>query len=123
MTVATLLLGATLDPGGLVMWLIVGLVAGFLASRVMSGGGLWTDRRYCGGRYWRVLGRMGEWSAGDRGVLWTDWQYCHCLYWSLYSPRHPSRCLWQNTRTARLATGMNIGPIDGAALKDTPSTR
>jgi len=39
MTVATLLLGATLDPGGLVMWLIVGLVAGFLASRVMRGGG------------------------------------------------------------------------------------
>jgi uncharacterized membrane protein YeaQ/YmgE (transglycosylase-associated protein family) len=39
MTVATLILGATLDPGGLVMWLIVGLVAGFLASRVMSGGG------------------------------------------------------------------------------------
>jgi uncharacterized membrane protein YeaQ/YmgE (transglycosylase-associated protein family) len=39
MTVATLVLAATLDPGGLVMWLIVGLVAGFLASRVMSGGG------------------------------------------------------------------------------------
>src|SRR5581483_7786824 len=39
MTVATFILGATLDPGGLVMWLIVGLVAGFLASRVMRGGG------------------------------------------------------------------------------------
>ncbi|HLZ60042.1 MAG TPA: GlsB/YeaQ/YmgE family stress response membrane protein [Ktedonosporobacter sp.] len=39
MTFATLLLGATLDPGGLLMWLIVGLVAGFLASRVMRGGG------------------------------------------------------------------------------------
>ena len=39
MTLVTLVLGATLDPGGLVMWLIVGLVAGFLASRVMSGGG------------------------------------------------------------------------------------
>jgi uncharacterized membrane protein YeaQ/YmgE (transglycosylase-associated protein family) len=38
MTVATFILGATLDPGGLVMWLIVGLVAGFLASRVMGGG-------------------------------------------------------------------------------------
>jgi uncharacterized membrane protein YeaQ/YmgE (transglycosylase-associated protein family) len=39
MTTATLILGATLDPGGLLMWLIVGLVAGFLASRVMRGGG------------------------------------------------------------------------------------
>ncbi len=39
MTVATLVLGATLNPGGLLMWLIVGLVAGFLASRVMQGGG------------------------------------------------------------------------------------
>jgi uncharacterized membrane protein YeaQ/YmgE (transglycosylase-associated protein family) len=35
----TLILGATLDPGGLIWWLIVGLVAGFLASRVMRGGG------------------------------------------------------------------------------------
>ena len=39
MTAATFVLGATLDPGGLVMWLIVGLIAGFLASRVMRGGG------------------------------------------------------------------------------------
>lgn len=39
MTVATVVLAAALEPGGLLMWLIVGLVAGFLASRVMSGGG------------------------------------------------------------------------------------
>jgi hypothetical protein len=39
MTVATFVLGATLDPGGLIAWLIVGLVAGFLASQVMRGGG------------------------------------------------------------------------------------
>ncbi|HEY4387155.1 MAG TPA: GlsB/YeaQ/YmgE family stress response membrane protein [Ktedonobacteraceae bacterium] len=39
MTVATFLLAATLNPGGLLMWLIVGLVAGFFASRVMHGGG------------------------------------------------------------------------------------
>ena len=39
MTVATFVLGATLDPGGLLAWLIVGLVAGFLASRMMRGGG------------------------------------------------------------------------------------
>jgi uncharacterized membrane protein YeaQ/YmgE (transglycosylase-associated protein family) len=39
MTLATLVLGAALEPGGLLAWLIVGLVAGFLASRVMRGGG------------------------------------------------------------------------------------
>jgi uncharacterized membrane protein YeaQ/YmgE (transglycosylase-associated protein family) len=39
MTFTSLVLGAILDPGGLVTWLIVGLIAGFLASRVMRGGG------------------------------------------------------------------------------------
>ena len=39
MTLATLIVGATLNPGGLIAWLIVGLVAGFLASRLMRGGG------------------------------------------------------------------------------------
>jgi uncharacterized membrane protein YeaQ/YmgE (transglycosylase-associated protein family) len=29
----------TLDPGGLLAWLVVGLVAGFLAGQVMKGGG------------------------------------------------------------------------------------
>ena len=38
MTIATLVLAAMLDPGGLLAWLIVGLIAGFLASRVMRGG-------------------------------------------------------------------------------------
>jgi uncharacterized membrane protein YeaQ/YmgE (transglycosylase-associated protein family) len=36
-TLATL--GAALEPGGLLAWLIVGLIAGFLASVVMRGGG------------------------------------------------------------------------------------
>ena len=29
----------SLDPGGLLAWLVVGLVAGFLAGQVMKGGG------------------------------------------------------------------------------------
>jgi uncharacterized membrane protein YeaQ/YmgE (transglycosylase-associated protein family) len=29
----------SVDPGGLLAWLIVGLVAGFLAGQVMKGGG------------------------------------------------------------------------------------
>jgi uncharacterized membrane protein YeaQ/YmgE (transglycosylase-associated protein family) len=36
---ASLVLGLALDPGGIIAWLIVGLVAGFLASMIMRGGG------------------------------------------------------------------------------------
>jgi uncharacterized membrane protein YeaQ/YmgE (transglycosylase-associated protein family) len=39
MLVATFVLGAALEPGGIIAWLIVGLIAGFLASVVMRGGG------------------------------------------------------------------------------------
>jgi len=39
MTTGTLVLGAALNPGGLIAWLVVGLIAGFLASMVMRGGG------------------------------------------------------------------------------------
>lgn len=39
MTFALLVLGAALNPGGLIIWIIVGLIAGFLASRIMRGGG------------------------------------------------------------------------------------
>ena len=39
MSLGMLVLGAVLDPGGLLAWLIVGLIAGFLASALMRGGG------------------------------------------------------------------------------------
>src|SRR5579859_539897 len=39
MAVATLVLGASLNPGGLIAWIVIGLVAGFLASMIMRGGG------------------------------------------------------------------------------------
>ncbi|QBD75711.1 GlsB/YeaQ/YmgE family stress response membrane protein [Ktedonosporobacter rubrisoli] len=39
MVLAALALGATLQPGGIIMWLILGLIAGFLASAVMRGDG------------------------------------------------------------------------------------
>ncbi len=65
MTLMTLVLGATLDPGGLVMWLIVGLVAGFLASRVMSGGGYGLIGDIVVG----VVGAfLGGWVAGLLGI-------------------------------------------------------
>src|SRR5438876_5023780 len=38
MTLA-LVLSAALNPGGIIAWLVVGLIAGFLASLVMRGGG------------------------------------------------------------------------------------
>ena len=38
MVVATVL-AASLNPGGILAWLVVGLIAGFLAGRVMSGSG------------------------------------------------------------------------------------
>jgi uncharacterized membrane protein YeaQ/YmgE (transglycosylase-associated protein family) len=31
--------GMTLDPGGIIAWLVVGLIAGWLAGLVMKGGG------------------------------------------------------------------------------------
>lgn len=39
MSIAALVLGASLQPGNILVWLLVGLVAGFLASVVMRGGG------------------------------------------------------------------------------------
>ena|SRR5947207_320440 len=39
MAIGTLVLDAALAPGGLIAWLVVGLIAGFLASTVMRGGG------------------------------------------------------------------------------------
>jgi uncharacterized membrane protein YeaQ/YmgE (transglycosylase-associated protein family) len=39
MTFLALVLGAALNPGGILAWIIVGLIAGFLASVVMRGGG------------------------------------------------------------------------------------
>src|SRR5579884_358441 len=39
MIVAMFVLGAALEPGGIIAWLIVGLIAGFLASMIMRGGG------------------------------------------------------------------------------------
>ncbi len=65
MTVATLVLAATLDPGGLIMWLIVGLVAGFLASRVMSGGGY----GLVGDLVVGIIGAfLGGWVSGLLGI-------------------------------------------------------
>jgi len=34
-----MVIAAALEPGGLLAWLIVGLIAGFLASTLMRGGG------------------------------------------------------------------------------------
>lgn len=65
MTVATLVLAATLNPGGLLAWLIVGLVAGFLASRMMRGGGYGVIGDIVVG----VIGAfVGGWVSGLLGI-------------------------------------------------------
>jgi uncharacterized membrane protein YeaQ/YmgE (transglycosylase-associated protein family) len=66
MTLATLILGAiALNPGGLLAWLIVGLIAGFLASRVMRGGGYGLIGDIIVG----IVGAfLGGWLAGFLGL-------------------------------------------------------
>jgi uncharacterized membrane protein YeaQ/YmgE (transglycosylase-associated protein family) len=65
MTIATLVLAAMLDPGGLLAWLIVGLVAGFLASRVMRGGGFGVVGDIVVG----IIGAfIGGWVSGLLGI-------------------------------------------------------
>ena len=39
MLLGSLVIAAALEPGGLLAWLFVGLIAGFLASALMRGGG------------------------------------------------------------------------------------
>ncbi|HET8846516.1 MAG TPA: GlsB/YeaQ/YmgE family stress response membrane protein [Ktedonobacteraceae bacterium] len=39
MVTATLILAATLNPGGIIAWIVVGLLAGWLAGVVMPGPG------------------------------------------------------------------------------------
>ena len=39
MLLGNLVIAAALEPGGLLAWLFVGLIAGFLASALMRGGG------------------------------------------------------------------------------------
>jgi len=39
MSLATLVLAATLNPGGIVAWIIIGLLAGWLAGVIMPGRG------------------------------------------------------------------------------------
>jgi uncharacterized membrane protein YeaQ/YmgE (transglycosylase-associated protein family) len=39
MELGSLVIAAALEPGGLLAWLLVGLIAGFLASSLMRGGG------------------------------------------------------------------------------------
>jgi uncharacterized membrane protein YeaQ/YmgE (transglycosylase-associated protein family) len=65
MTMATLVLAATLEPGSLLAWLIVGLVAGFFAGRVMHGGGFGVIGDIVVG----IIGAfIGGWISGLLGI-------------------------------------------------------
>ncbi len=39
MTLATLVLAAALNPGGIIAWIVIGLIAGWLAGLIMPGRG------------------------------------------------------------------------------------
>jgi len=39
MTFSALVFAASFNPTGIIIWLIIGLIAGFLASRIMGAGG------------------------------------------------------------------------------------
>ena len=116
-TFPSLILGATLDPGGLIAWLIVGLVAGFLASRMMHGGGYGIIGDIVVG----ILGAfIGGWVSGSWGwgLLWPDWQYCGCFYWSLSAHCHLARFLSRQIES--IAIVVKAGDIDGVCQYDAP---
>jgi uncharacterized membrane protein YeaQ/YmgE (transglycosylase-associated protein family) len=61
----------SLEPGGVIAWLVVGLVAGFLASRVMGAGGYGLIGDLVVGLVGAVLGGFlfGLMVTGDYGLL------------------------------------------------------
>ena len=66
MTVVTLIVGASLTPGGLLAWLIVGLIAGFLTSLVMRMEGY----RFIGDIIVGMVGAfLGGWLASFLGLV------------------------------------------------------
>ena len=65
MSLATLVLAAALQPGGIIAWLIIGLVAGWLAGVIMPGKGF------------GLLGALARWRDGlgwsrcqHRSIAW-----------------------------------------------------
>jgi uncharacterized membrane protein YeaQ/YmgE (transglycosylase-associated protein family) len=65
MTLATLILGVNLSLSNVLWWLLVGLVAGFLANRVMRGGGFGLIGDIVVG----LIGAfIGGWLAGFLGI-------------------------------------------------------
>lgn len=61
----------TLEPGGVIAWLVVGLVAGFLASRVMGAGGYGLIGDIVVGLVGAVIGgfAFGQLVTGDYGLV------------------------------------------------------
>ncbi len=82
MTLATLVLGdINLTASTVVWWLVVGLIAGVLASFVMRG----ISWRFSGKPAWHWCQRL----------RWNDH---HRLHWRVYPDRHPAHDLaWLST--------------------------
>jgi uncharacterized membrane protein YeaQ/YmgE (transglycosylase-associated protein family) len=60
-----------LEPGGLIAWVIIGLIAGFLAGRVMQGGGYGLVGDLVVGLVGAVVGGFlfGQLVTGDYGLV------------------------------------------------------
>ncbi len=60
-----------LEPGGVIAWLVVGLIAGFLASRVMGAGGYGLIGDIVVGLIGAFVGGVlgGMFVSGDYGIL------------------------------------------------------
>ena len=60
-----------LEPGGVIAWLVVGLIAGFLAGRVMRGGGYGLVGDIVVGLVGAVLGGIlfGQFVVGDNQLV------------------------------------------------------
>jgi hypothetical protein len=104
LTVATLVLGASLEPGGLIAWLVVGLIAGFLASVVMRGGGYGIVGDI-------IVGIVGLhwWIAGEPADSWRGLRFLGQrsgrLHWRLRTHRYPARGFRWYTPHAITETG------------------
>jgi uncharacterized membrane protein YeaQ/YmgE (transglycosylase-associated protein family) len=60
-----------LEPGGVIAWVVVGLIAGFLAGRIMQGGGYGLVGDLVVGLVGAVVGGFlfGQLVTGDYGLL------------------------------------------------------
>ena len=83
MIVATMVL-ADITLESLIWWLIVGLIAGFLASVVMRGGSYGIVGDIIAGLIGAFIGGVAIWPTWYQYGWWPSWKYHRGLYWRMY---------------------------------------